>query len=157
MNRTSDEKPAYPQFEQLLTDLDELLRLKAQTTGQGAGVGNYGSFSTFLNAVLPSDAAAENRIARALRLDEETLRQLRRREIDPAELPPDVMATLGRCASLDWATFDALVARDLTWFAEESPLSMLRDNTADPMAVRRALREAWDRDALDDPGTLGNE
>jgi hypothetical protein len=159
MNRKPDEEePAFPRLEQLLSDFDELLRLRLRTTRQPAGLPKtYAGFSMFVDAFLPSDAGAESRIARALRLDDEALRLLRRREIDLAELPADALATLGRCASLDWITFDTLVASDLTWFAEESPLAMLRDNTSDPVEVRRALRAAWERDALDEPGALGTE
>ena len=159
MNRKSDgSESAYPRLELLLTDLDELLRLNRRTSGgQDVRAASYSGFSTFINAVLPTDAEAEARIARALHLDEEVIRQFRRREVDPAGLSPESLATLGRCASLDWVTFDALVMRDLTWFAEESPLGMLRDNTADPEEVRRALRVAWDRDALDDPAGLDDE
>jgi len=161
MNRKSDEERIYPRLERLLTDLDELLRLRRRLTTDAVagGAGKYAGFSTFIDAVLPTDGEAEGRIARAIRMHESALRQFRRRELDPANVPPDSLTTLGRCAALDWSTFDALVARDLTWFAEESPLAMLRDNTADPAEVRRSLRVAWERDALDDPTRLetGNE
>jgi len=162
MNPESDEESFHPALERMLTDLDELLRLRRRTkdganAASGAAARRFSGFSTFIDAVLPKSEDAERRIARAIRLDEETLRQFRRREVGPADLPADSLATLGRSASLEWATFDALVTRDLTWFVEESPLAMLRENSADPAEVRRLLRAAWERDALDDAGALDDE
>lgn len=143
--------------QRLLTDMDEVLRLQrraeahvdAHTAERCAGL------SVLLDESLPHDAAAEARLARALHLNDDVLRQFRRREIDPSDLPAEPLAAIGRALTLDWQTFDLLVSRDLTWFAEESPLAMLRETTADPQQVRAALREAWDRDALDDPEALG--
>lgn len=146
----------YPQFEQMLSDLDELLRLRrAMAAAQlGREAARYNGFSLFIDAVLPRDVEAEMRIARAVRIHEEALHQLRQRELGPADVPPESLAMLGRCTSLDWTTFDLLVSRDLKWFAEESPLAMLRDNTANPADVRESLRSAWQRDELDDASAV---
>ncbi len=144
----------------MLTDLDEVLRLQrraaeftsADASGRGLGAGHgTAALTTLLDAMLPDDPNAELRLARALQLDVETLRQFRRRELGPAEMPTDPLATLGRALAPNVEAFDQLVMEDLRWFAEESPLAMLRDNTADPAQVRRMLRAAWERDALDAP------
>ncbi|WP_309670071.1 hypothetical protein [Gemmatimonas sp.] len=144
----------------MLTDLDEVLRLQrraaefssATAVERNLGAGHGGAaLTTLLDAMLPDDPNAELRLARALQLDVEMLRQFRRRELGPAEMPADPLATLGRALALNSEAFDQLVMEDLRWFAEESPLAMLRDNTADPSEVRRVLRAAWERDALDAP------
>lgn len=143
--------------QRLLTDMDEVLRLqrRAEARVDAGTAERCAGLSVLLDETLPHDAAVEARLARALRLEDGVVRQFRRREIDPSELPAEPLAALGRALTLDWQTFDLLVSRDLTWFAEESPLAMLRETTTDPQRVRTALREAWDRDALDDPQALG--
>ena len=155
MTHKSGNEQGKRKFERMLADADELMRLRIRR-GRDSNVreSTAGGLAAFLDAVLPKEAAAEERLARALHMDEDILRQLRRREIDPADVAPDALAILGRLAALDWVTFDTMVQRDLHWFATESPLAMLRDNTADPAEVRRALRAAWERDALDDAGSI---
>jgi hypothetical protein len=158
MTGNTDDEPAYSWFQRMRTDVDELLRLRkraAQTLSRAPST--FNGLAAFLDAILPRDPDAENRIARAIHIHPESLQQFRRRELNPAEVPPESLAILGRTASLDWHTFDVLVVRDLTWFAKESPLAMLRDNTADPAQVRSALHVAWLRDAIDDPTTLPPE
>lgn len=150
-----DRDPAMPvtAFSRTLSDLAEVLRLQARATelfrGVALALGARASLTTVLDAILPHDEAVESRLARALQLDIEAVCQLRRRELGPADLPAEPLATLGRALVPDVATFDQLVAEDLRWFAEESPLAMLRENTADPAEVRYALRSAWAREALD--------
>lgn len=146
--------PIYRRFELRLSDLDELLRVKKRADALGLVASTFNGLAAFIDAVLPQEDDAEKRVARAINVDYEALHQFRRREVNPSEMSPASLATLGRVAQLEWLTFDALLLRDLAWFAEESPLAMLRDNTADPAGVRGALREAWLRDVLDDPGNV---
>jgi hypothetical protein len=150
----------------MLTDLDEVLRLQqraAETANAATVKGEVGTghvraaLTTRLDGLLAKDASAEVRLARALHVDVEALRQFRRRELGPAEMPPEALAILGRALAPDVDAFDRLIQEDLRWFAEESPLAMLRDNTADPTEVRRALRAAWERDALDAPDSVDTD
>ena len=53
------------------------------------------ALTTLVDAMLPNDPNAELRLARAPQLDVEMFREFRRREIGPAEIPPEPLATLG--------------------------------------------------------------
>jgi hypothetical protein len=147
------------QFQRMLGDMDEVLRLqwRAEAGRDEQPADAFPGLTMLLDATLPRDDSSEARLARALHLEADTIRQFRRRELDPSELPAEPLATLGRALALDWPTFDLLIARDLTWFAEESPFAMLRSNTMDPREVRAALRNAWERDTLDEPDSLASD
>src|SRR5439155_26019377 len=95
MTRKSGGEDGKQKFERMLTDVDELMRLRrrakgtafrearGQETGREATAAQYSGLAAFLDTVLPTEQDAEGRIARAVQMDEEMLRHLRRRKIDP--------------------------------------------------------------------------
>lgn len=151
------------EFRRYLTDADELLRLPKRAAGvfaERAAI-SFRGLSELLDAVLPADAGAERRLARAVRLSSGTLRDLRERALDPFRVPQEALTTLARAMDLDQATFETLLARDHAYFAPAAAggvaRSLGRVLAEGDESVLAGFREAWSRAELDDPMSLGSD
>lgn len=151
--RTMNSNNTADRFWELLANTDELLRLPrwAATASAARAPSAWDGFALFLDAVLPHDQAIEVRLARAIRVADDTISKLRTRALSPASVPAEPLSLLGRALRLEWSDFDTLVCRDLDWFANASPMSVLRGRGRDTTSVTKALHAAWKRAAEDEP------
>lgn len=153
---TTSSPNAADRFWELLANADELLRLSrwAATASATCAPSAWDGFTVFLDAALPHDQAIEIRLARAIRVADDTISKLRTRALSPASVPAEPLSRLGRAMRLDWSDFDTLVCRDLDWFANASPMSVLRGRGRDTASVTQELHAAWERAAEDEPTGL---
>ncbi len=151
----SDER--WDAFQRILTDADELLRLRGRMAdlAQRRPLSSFDGFAELLDAALPTDAPSEARLARAIALPVEMLRRLRAGAANPLALSADALTRLGRALHLDAVRFLALIGADADRFALRSDGVHTRDASAhapvSPEAGMSSLQAAWTRAALDDP------
>jgi hypothetical protein len=138
-------------FAEILKNADELLRLARLTAAALATrqLGSWDGFSALLNSALPPDPAVDIRLARAVRLADDTVTKLRQRAVSPASVAPEPLSRLAQAMRLDWPVFDALIRRDLAWFSDGSALGVLRGVGLNANDVSESLRAAWQRASED--------
>ena len=149
-------------FARLLADADELLRLPVRAARVFAeqSVASFRSLADLIDAVLPADASAEGRLARAIQMPVDLLRDLRSREVDPLRVPQRPLATLVRAMGVeDEEVFAALLRFDHEAFAVASGGGMFRGTSADIDEAESLseARAAWRSLELDDPSHLTDE
>jgi hypothetical protein len=128
------------------------LRQRASEARAAGDLAITEGLAPLLDSTLPVDAAAEGRVAEAVGLRRSTLAGLRAGELDPLSVPPRALAILARAVGLDLAALQELVAQDRARLGMGT-LAGARDADAtigaeDGMA---AVREAWEREAEDEP------
>lgn len=139
-------------FQRMRRDLDEVLLLAARAAELLArrSADSLTGFAELLDEILPTEPALERRVARALHLQEEVLRKLRARCMDPYLLPnPEPLARIGRLIGLSWPVFETLLGRDHDVFADGF-FTAARGAGSKPEALA-AFRSAWERIDRDDP------
>jgi hypothetical protein len=136
-------------FDQMRKDADELLRAsqRARELFADRPPRSFGRLSTLLDEVLPVDRAAEARVARAVEMEPRLLSSLRAHRVDPLEVPPVPLASLGQTLALDEDTFYLLLEADHVGFQPRQGAA--RSTGADD--PRQAFRSAWRRAAMDLP------
>jgi hypothetical protein len=151
-NRPNRPDPAAA-FRRVRQDVDELVavaRCAAELFPARAPL-SFGRLSDLLDELLPTDAAAEARVARALAMDPEALRRLRSRQLDPFHAPRLALATLANALRIERDTFRRLIAADHAQFAGAGATARGWAGISDDAAAWRALDAAFERVALDDP------
>lgn len=138
-------------FRALRHDADEVLRLRTRAAAVFARrrPTSFDGFGDLLDQVLPADAGAGSRIARAVKLREVQLAGLRASELDPASVPVDALTALARAMGLERDTFAVLLARDHARFAGERGLVEARA-LEEERALLGGVDAAWRRAEMDD-------
>lgn len=136
-------------FDQMRRDADELLRAarRARELFAQRPPRSFGRLSTLLDEVLPPDRAAEARVARAVEMEPRLLSRLRAHGVDPLEVPPVPLASLGQTLALDYDTFYMLLDADHMGFQSRQGAG----RGPGPEDLRQAFRNAWRRAAMDLP------
>jgi len=131
-----------------VTHASALLRTKPLT--------DFGGLSEFLDQVLPTEHAAQERIARALDLSPEFLRRFRRHEVDPYLAPSAAFAVLGHAFGLVKHEVAALLAQDHARFAGNFVAARGAADSSGDNTFEFAFDSAWEREELDDASRLGS-
>ena len=140
-------------FRRLSQNADEVLRTRqrARAVLTERPAERFDGIGHLLGKVLPSDSEVVKRFADAMGVAWTLVAQLRASELDPVHLPPPVLVLIGNVLELNEESFLELVWRDHERFAELQQGAMARGIATEPSEVKRTLREAWERAALDDP------
>ena len=149
----SEDLPRTPiDFRAMRSDADELLRAAARANAVLAGrpATILGGLSDLLDRALPTEPAAEARVARAIDLEPMLLTHLRARALDPLLAPVAPLAVLAQVFGLNREIFLALLKRDHQVL---SGLGGQSRGTPSTDAWAR-VSEAWDRAAEDDASQL---
>lgn len=139
-------------FRRRRNELGELVALaqRAAQTLRTRALSSYTRLSQLLDEVLPVEPDQEARVARAVSLDVQVLRQLRQGQLDPMLAPSKALAELVDALRLERVALLRLVSADHAAFA---PIAARGNATVEKDALAD-LEAALDRIALDSPNRI---
>jgi hypothetical protein len=142
-------------FRQMREDADELLRARhrAEDLFRVRAAATFDRLSELLDEVLPTDSAAEARVARALEMDPSLLSRLRQGDIDPLRAPQIALAALGQSLRLDLTTFRSLLRANRRSFATDAVAARGGMGESEE-AAWTAFTNAWERVRRDDASQI---